>query len=399
MKKSDTIPRVTHLTQFESVLDGLDEGLTFDGLRRRLWQVATDLARLSGGRETSGHPEYHMWSSTKDAIEELMRLGWVEKVPLPSVRHRVDAYRGTQFALTERGHQWVRISSAGQAREVLGQALIKQHRYFREYLTRLMTGPLFIPEFIETDIESGSTPDSLSYGSLASEVARRVQASPAGKNGEVPDITDTLVKYVRRRFSKRHPRNRKALLDAIQDAVLMGVLRSEHLRADPASFVIISSWSRELFITGASRYVTESPGGWLHWAAADFNTEGGDVNYVRRSLTKSADQVVGILRSAAEELKTPGTELVKVYPLRGTVSFRCGVANEIVDRVLTDLVTKKRLSPYEVWVSAGALIDPPASEWPLSIGGRRYHLVAFGNTHEGKDAEKNATKQVQRLRS
>ena len=394
MKKSDTIPRVTHLTQFEAVLDGLDEGLTFDGLRRRLCQVATDLARLNGGREPSGHPEYRMWSPTKDAIEELMRLGWVEKRPLPSARHRVDAYRRSQFALTDKGRQWIAISSAGKAREALGQALIRQHTYFREYLTRLMMGPLFIPEFIEADIEAGATPGSFSYESLASEVARRVKASPAGKNGVIPSITDSLVKYVQRRFSKRQPKNRKALLDAVQDAVLMGVLRSEDLRADPASFVIISSWSRELFITGTSRYVAESPGGWLHWAAAEFIVEGENVNYVRRSLTKSAAQVLGILRSVAGELKTPGTELVKVYPLRGTVAFRCGVANEIVDRVLTDLVTKKRPSPYEVKVSAGALIDPPASEWPLSIGGRRYHLVTFGNTYGRKETDQDVAKQI-----
>ena len=380
MRKSDTIPRVTHLTQFESVLDGIDEGLTFDGLRQRLCQVATDLARISGGRETSGHPEYHMWSSTKDAIEELMRLSWVEKRPLPSARHRVDAYRRVQFALTDKGRQWIGIGDAGEAREVLGRALLEQHLYFREYLTRLKLGPLFVPEFIEADIEPEANPMSLDYDSLASEVVRRAEASPAGEVGAAPEIADRLVKYVRRRFSKREPRNRKALLDAIQDAVLTAVLRSEDLRADPASFVIISSWSRELFITGNSRYVTESPGGWLHWAAADFTTiAGGHLSYVRRSLAKSADRVVGMLRSAASELKAPGTELVRVYPLRGTVAFRCGVANEVVDRVLADLVTKKRDGPYEVWVSAGALIDPPASEWPLSIFGRRYHLVGFGN--------------------
>ena len=70
--------------------------------------------------------------------------------------------------------------------------------------------------------------------------------------------------------------------------------------------------------------------------------------------------------------------MVLVYALRGTVAFRCGTANETVDRVLEELITKKRPSPYEIWPSAGALFDPPASERPLSIGGRKYHLVAFG---------------------
>lgn len=385
METRDTIPRVTHLTQFEAILDGLDDGLTFDELRKRLWQVAIDLARLFGGREPSGHPDYHMWSPTKDALEDLMRVGWVEKATLPSARHRVDAYRMTQYRLTDKGRQWARRNNAGEARELLGQALLEQHPYFREYLIRLSRGPLFIPEFVESDIEPGSTPDSLDYSRLVCEAVRRIKVSPAQTIVEPHELAVLVAEFVRRRFSHQRPKTRKALLDAVQDAVLARISRSEGMRADPTSFVIISSWSRELFLSGASRYVTEAPGGWLHWAGADIDADGTKVTYVRRGLTKVADRVVGMFRSAAEELKTPGMELVKVYPLRGTVAYRCGVANEIVDRVLTELVTKKRPSPYEIWLSAGALFDPPASEWPLSIGGRRYHLVAFGNMHEEKE--------------
>ena len=86
-----------------------------------------------------------------------------------------------------------------------------------------------------------------------------------------------------------------------------------------------------------------------------------------------------MLRSTAHDLKRPGTELIEIYPLRGTVAFRCGVANEIVDRVIVDIITKKRVSPYEILPTAGALFDPPASEKPLTFGGRKYYLVAFGN--------------------
>lgn len=70
METRDTIPRVTHLTQFEAVLDGLNEGLTYEELRRRLRQVAIDTARVGGGREPSGHPDVQMWSSTKPESTE-----------------------------------------------------------------------------------------------------------------------------------------------------------------------------------------------------------------------------------------------------------------------------------------------------------------------------------------
>ena len=379
MKAKDTIPRVTHLAQFEAVLDGLNEGLTYEELRKRLRQVAIDTARVGGGREPSGHPDFQMWSSTKDALEELMRLNWVGKATLPSSRHRVDAYRRISFTLTQAGREWAGTKSIGEARDLLGKALINQHPYFREYLARLSYGPLFIPEFTETEIGPSPDADSLDYGGLVSETIKRVTKSPAGLRGSTPDIRYRVEEYVRRRFSNRQPKNRKALLDAVQDAVISGILRSENLRADPTSFVTISSWSRELLLTGTSRYVAEAPGGWLHWAASDITPSSGTITYVRRGLSRAADEVVVMLRNAAGELKTPGTELVRIYPLRGTVAFRCGVANELVDRVLEELVTKQRPSPYELWVSAGALFDPPASERPLSIGGRKYHLVAFGN--------------------
>ncbi len=309
-----------------------------------------------------------------------MRLNWVEKVPLPSSRHRVDAYRRTSFTLTTVGKEWAWANNLGEAREILGKALISQHPYFREYLTKLSNGPLFVPEFTETDIGSGSDADALDYAGLVAEAIRRLIASPAGVGRSTPDIRSRVEDYVRRRFSKRQPKNRKALLDAVQDAVLFGVLRAENLGADPISFVTISSWSRELFLTGNSRYVVEAPGGWLHWAAADIAPIRSNINYVRRGLNRAGDEVVAMLKNASSELKTPGTELVRIYPLRGTVAFRCGVANELVNRVLEELVTKQRPSPYEIWVSAGALFDPPASEQPLSIGGRKYHLVGFGNS-------------------
>ena len=317
-----------------------------------------------------------------------MRIGWVKKEPLPSARHRVDAYRHKQFILNDKGREWVRIDGAGEARDTLGQALIGQHIYFREYLLRLKKGPLLIPEFNETDIEPGSTPESLDYEAISEKVVKRVQDSPAGDIYFGQEITaGRIQKYVQRRFAKRQPKNRKALLDAMQDAVAIEVLRSEGLRADPASVAIISSWSRELFITGTSRYVVESQGGWLHWIAADISVKADSLKYTRRSVREYGDKVAGKLNSVAEELKTQGTEMVRIYPLRGTVAFRCGVANEVVDRVLAELVMKERSSPYDVWVSAGALMDPPASEWPLSIRGRRYHLVGFGKTYVEKKEE------------
>lgn len=379
MKITDTIPRVTHLVQFEAVLDGLNEGLTFDELRKRLWQVALDLARISGGREPFGHPDYYMWSPTKDALEDLMRARWVKKTQLPSTQQRVDAYRSTRYELTSLGLEWTRTKNAGEARELLGRTLLEQHAYFRQYLGILAKGAMLVPEFSESDISPGSTPETLNYRKIAEEAVHRIEASPARNAMSQLETANYISSYVRRRFAKRPPKNRKALLDAVLDAVLGAVLQAEGLGSDPLSFVILSSWARELFLTGNSRYVLEAPGGWLHWIGADLQIDRISITYTRRGIKQAADAVTNMLGTVADQFKQHGTELVRIYPLRGTVAFRCGVANEIVDRVILALVTNRLNSPYEIVFSAGALFDPPRSEWPLSFGGRKYHLIAFTN--------------------
>lgn len=382
MSTRDNIPRVTHLVQFEAILDGLAEGLCFDELRKRLRRVAIDLARVSGGHEPGGHPDYQMWNPTTDALADLMRWGWVGKAALPSSRDRVGAYRTVLYGLTGEGRQWTQNRNAGEARDALGRKLIEQHPYFRQYLIRLNKAPLFIPELAESDIDSRATPETLDYLRVVKEVFRRIEASPVRPIGSAVELQKQVSMYVRRRFAHVQPKNRKALLDALLDAVLAGVLEAEGLGADPASFVIINSWARELFLTGSSRYVNEAPGGWLHWSGADICVDGSVLSYTRRGLNRTREAVVQMLGIAANELKQPGTELVRIYPLRGTVAFRCGAVNEIVDRVIVELITNQNDSPYRLSLSAGALFTPPGSEWPLSFNGRKYHLITIRNVEK-----------------
>jgi len=382
MSTKDNIPRVTHLVQFEAMLDGLAEGLSFDELRKRLQRVAIDLARVSGGHEPVGHPDYQMWTPTTDALEDLMRSGWVKRSTLPSSRERVDAYRSVFYELTDEGRKWTHNRNPGEARDALGCKLIEQHLYFRQYLKRLSKGPMFIPELAESEINPRTTPETLDYRAIASEVFHRIEASPAKITGSIEKMQDLISMYVRRRFVHMQPKNRKALQDALLDALLAGVLEAEGLGADPASFSIINSWARELYIIGSSRYVKEAPGGWLHWSGADFNIEGDTITYARRGLSKTREAVSQMLGLATIELKQSGTEMIKIYPLRGTVAFRCQVVNEVVDRVIVELVKNQNNSLFQVSLSAGALFTPPGSEWPLSFNGRKYHLISIKNVEK-----------------
>src|SRR4051812_26625025 len=89
----DSIPRVQHVPYLHAILEGVAAGLTFDALRRRLREVALELAQRNEGRVTAARLEdaFTFWSPTAEALGELMHLGLLDQQPLPSRRAAVDA--------------------------------------------------------------------------------------------------------------------------------------------------------------------------------------------------------------------------------------------------------------------------------------------------------------------
>src|SRR5437660_954669 len=113
----DSIPRVQHIAYFQSVLNGIAEGETFDVLRVRLRQVAAEIARRTDSRTPPARvlDTYTLWNPTTDAIGELMRLGLVEHRPLPSKREAVDGYRQETFRITPAGIQLIQESAGSES--------------------------------------------------------------------------------------------------------------------------------------------------------------------------------------------------------------------------------------------------------------------------------------------
>src|SRR4051794_38112463 len=101
----DSIPRVQHIRYFQAALEGVADGLTFDGIRSTLRRVA----RETGGRITASRVDdaFTLWSPTADALSELMRLELIEHRPIPSKRTAVDSHRDTTYCLTTSGRSIV----------------------------------------------------------------------------------------------------------------------------------------------------------------------------------------------------------------------------------------------------------------------------------------------------
>jgi|GEM_PF-3875928 hypothetical protein len=319
-----------------------------------------------------------------------MRCALLEEAPLPSRKETVRRHANKRYRLTPKGRDLLNQPTVGAQREVLGIELYNAHPYFRRYLDRLREGPLYFPEFQETELERLNV--QRDWKALAGEVALRLEASPANQNYDVVDLADELRDFVYRRYASKLWSRRKELLDAVLDAIVASVSRHESLLADPTTLNTLHEWGRQLFLTGSSRYVADMPSGLLQWSASSINENGSEIEFHRKALPESAEPVISAIHRAYRSLlrtetRLTGSRLVEFHRLRGTAAFMAGVSNDLVDRVVAGMVTGQLRNPYHLQPSSGAQWRIPPSERPLRIGTRRYTIVTFmGEPKEDQDA-------------
>src|SRR4051794_15253989 len=104
----DTIPRLAQLVpHMRAQLRGLRDGSTFEQVRLRYIETVDQLVAAGLGRRTASRVQDRdaYWSPTVEVLEEAMRLGFLERQPLPSARKYVDSYRDKHFELTDLGRE------------------------------------------------------------------------------------------------------------------------------------------------------------------------------------------------------------------------------------------------------------------------------------------------------
>ncbi len=373
------VPRVVHLGYFDAVLDGIRASLTFDQLRLRLITVATDLARFYGRPLPSQRTDPSVfWTTTRDALEGLMRSGFVATRPLPSRKEAALAQADTKYTLTPEGRLMLSSDSVATQRETLGRALFGSYAYFRRYLHRLQQGPLFFPELSELEFERLLRDG---WAALAAELVNRTNSSSAHTDYDVGDLATSLREFVDRRFEstgrRRSTPTRKDRLDATLDGIVGFVSRAEGVGADPTTLGTLHEWGRQLFLIGSSRYVAGSAGGSLHWIGCVIDESSGSVDFRRKTIRDSAPEVIGAVAQAYRLHLREGTRLVEFYRLRATAAFLAGVSNDLVDRVAAAMILGELPNPFGLQPATGAQWTPPPSERALRIRDRRYNLVSF----------------------
>src|SRR3954468_18435705 len=150
----DTIPRLAQLVpHMRSQLRGLQDGSTFEEVRLRYIETVDQLVAAGLGRRTASRVQDRdaYWSPAVEVLEESMRLGFLERQPLPSARKYLDTYRDKRFELTSLGQEVAALVEADVAAffNRLAEAAVAAHPYLKQFLLLLREGPVLCPEISE----------------------------------------------------------------------------------------------------------------------------------------------------------------------------------------------------------------------------------------------------------
>ena len=292
----DTIPRLQQLVpHMRDQLIGLRNGTTFEQARLRYSATVDHLFAQGLGRRTASRlrDAERYWAPTSEVLDEAMRLGFVERQPLPSARKYLNAYRDYHYKLTESGEQAADRAEKEIAAfsDELAAAVYKAHPYFRRLVHILQEKPLACPEVTEGEVEESrrSGRDTEYWIDYASE---QLTQRGLSTSSQAAVIRETIIEVVRRRFGrarKKQPTS-KEMAEAFNDAFAEAAVKLRGLSIGAINLNMLKSWGSQLRLLDQSRYVLGFSGKNVIWLAADLCGD-GNPRIQRRTLDKYEREV------------------------------------------------------------------------------------------------------------
>jgi hypothetical protein len=388
---SDTIPRIHQLVpHMRDQLAGMREGTTFEEARQRYMATVDELALTGLGRRTASRvgDEVAGWSTAKDALEEGMRLGWIERETLPSASRYVLKHRDHRYELTAAGQQAAEEAESDVAAFIrrLTDGVVAAHPYVRQLVLLLVEGPLVCPEINEGDLERARQ-DRRAIAWWAEEIARRLNNTQTQAAISAEDVAEEITSVLKKRFGTRPDPapSKKALANAMGEAFSNAALRSRGLRLGGINFRSIKAWGSQLRILDESRYVPEHPQSNTIWAAADIEPDGPNLGIELRGMARSGDEVAReLVRAYSDqahqlretELSSLDAPYIPIYKVRAQAAFRAGVTRALCDRILERLVEGDFLDlGVAVNLHLGGDVPPPSEPIYRREGTRRYEMT------------------------
>ena len=381
----DTIPRLKQLVpHMRDQLSGLRDGATFEQARLRYATTVDRLFSQGLGRRTASRvgDKDRYWSPTRDVLDEAMRLGFVERRPLPSARRYVDAHRNHQHKLTSLGQEAAKQADKDLAAffDRIAVAVYSAHPYFQRFVSTLETGPLACPEVKEGDIEESRRSGKATEYWI--NFASRILANDDLSTEQETQIRNIFVSVVRKRFGHRRDKKptNKAMAEAINDALIEAAGSLRGLSIGATDLRMLKSWGSQLRLLDESRYVPEFKGQNVIWLAADLSGD-GDLRIKRRTYVSHEREVSeAILSAYRSQAQSADSSLhapyLPIFRVRAEVAYRCGVTRTLVNMVIERLAAGKMPElGVQLWLHLGNTRQPSSEPVYRRGGNRRYEMT------------------------
>jgi hypothetical protein len=332
-----------------------------------------------------------------------MRVGLVERSPLPSTAKAAKSYAQTQFLLTDAGIEWMELlQDAGEpaALDTLLKRLWAVHPQLEGYI-RLLNSieTFFVPSLLWSSVyPDGSGPEGRD-GYIQALIARIVAANEVGESGwsaTADDLREAIAAYTGRREAFAANRGRPAYKrsrDFVRDcdeAVTVLALRQARLPIDYISFEIIRRWTQDLLVANFSYWVPGSPSGLRAWSTAPFEEPDSVPVFERRPSTAEWSAAVERLLPeafAAAAREEAGSSFASIWRVRAYVCAKLHVNDVVFDDALRDFQRRARKGqlPFDLSMEVLTGGPIPPTERPFRGIADRYGrepLFSLINVHK-----------------
>lgn len=394
--KGPGIPRLQELTFLETAMLKVAAGGTFEEVRRQLIEHMT--SKRQHEAPTGNHAAFRLAvhnparyvDNATAALGELMKLGFLERSPLPSSGNAANAYQQRTFAVTDSGKAWADLMggegkdlSAGY--DMLLEALWRIHPQFAGYLRLLAVKPFVLPTARWGEVNASPLAGSVGAARtryvdfLAQRAAGAVSAGIAGWTAGQEEIAAAIRQYLEDRVRSAERRNvgelfarNRDFVATCEEALVSFAFQQAGLKLDYISLEILRRWTRVLGIANFSYYVPGPPALRL-WATADLDLGvHGEVPEVhRRRLAQYGDQVIDAVPQAIEQVRRMDQDStwVPIYRVRAAIALQLGLSDNVINKALEQFATGMRRpdAPFGINFESAEFGATPPTETPLRV--------------------------------
>jgi hypothetical protein len=412
LSDTDTIPKLDQASYLFETLGFVEEGRTFDEIRKGLIveRMDSERERLINSprskpilRQGSTNTVEVFWSNARDTLRELMRLGLLEQSTLPSRPIQIGAHKNKQFSLTAQGQEFLALAARDvwEFRIRFVQAMEIAHPYLRELRQKLKNIELFLPRVQKSDLPGDvehwrvGPPEPLIE--LANAVTRSITAQ---QRLTIPaERFEALMRPYLLQAWKRRNQNVKEndkdnvlskwVVKTVNDTVVRCVLEFHGLRMDYVTFRSAVELLTDLSAIWQTRAL-EGGKGWTIWSTSYgwyTDAASNEPNPASKALVgptwfhpiNVADETVRdaiVDRFLAHHDRRGG--FVLIHELRAEVCHELKIHGRTFNTVLERMHSQSlKHDKYAINLDRSGGHELLPSEDPFRIGDRAFYLITL----------------------